>query len=154
MYAKLFCFHIIGEFESHRIQQFPRIAFLLKESHLYSPVLSLLLFRFEEGMKFSISPRLFFKRTLFVVVWAFALVYCSDYLWFRVRLIRPKPGNPLESFTGPRVLAIQEKGGRTSYEIDQQNPVQTTTCVHSLFQHAGFSPCWYVKPRLNQPIPM
>jgi hypothetical protein len=105
-------------------------------------------------MTLSISSRVLAKRALMAVVSAFALVYCGDYAWFRVRLIHSKPADPLESFTGPRVLAIPEKGGKTSYEIDQQNPVQTTTCVHSLFPHAGFSPCWYVTPRLNQPIPM
>ena len=69
-------------------------------------------------------------------------------------MIHPKPNDPLESFTGPRVLAIPEKGNKTDYEIDQQNPVRTTTCAHSWFPHAGYLSCWYVKPRLNQPIPM
>jgi hypothetical protein len=69
-------------------------------------------------------------------------------------MIHPKPADPLESLKSLRVLAIPEKGGKTSYEIDQQNPEQTVTCVHSLFPHAGSSPCWYVKPRVNQPIPM
>jgi hypothetical protein len=38
--------------------------------------------------------------------------------------------------------------------VDAQNPEQTITCVHSLFPHSVYSPCWYVKPRINQPIPM
>lgn len=82
------------------------------------------------------------------------LAYCADYLWLRVRMIHPKPGDPLESLTATRVLAIPEKGNKTSYEIDQQNPEQTITCVHSMFPHSGYSPCWYIKPRINQPIPM
>ncbi|HET8922134.1 MAG TPA: hypothetical protein VFN26_03965 [Candidatus Acidoferrum sp.] len=94
------------------------------------------------------------KRALFVALLVLVAVYCSDCLWFRVRMIHPKPGDPLESLKSLRVLAIPEKGGKTSYEIDQQNPEQTVTCVHSLFPHAGYSPCWYVKPKLNQPIPM
>ena len=53
-----------------------------------------------------------------------------------------------------RVLAIPEKSGKTEYEVDAQNPEQTITCVHALFPHRGYSPCWYVKPRINQPIPM
>jgi hypothetical protein len=52
------------------------------------------------------------------------------------------------------VFAIPEKNGKTEYEVDAQNPEQTITCVHSLFPHSGYSPCWYVKPRINQPIPM
>ena len=105
-------------------------------------------------MTLSISPGRLIQRVLVVLIAALALAYVGDFLWFRVRLIHPKPADPMESFTGPRVLAIPEKGGRTSYEIDQQNPVQTTTCVHSLFPHAGFSPCWHVQPRLSQPIQM
>jgi hypothetical protein len=101
-----------------------------------------------------ISPGDLAKRLLIVIVAALALTYCGDYLWFRVRLIHPKPADPLESFKYLRVLAIPEKGGKTSYEIDQQNPEQTVTCVHSLFPQAGFSPCWYVKPRADQPIPI
>jgi hypothetical protein len=101
-----------------------------------------------------ISPRILAKRVLVVVVAAFALVYCGDYLWFRARMIDPKLGDPLETLTAARVLAIPEKGNKTSYEIDQQYPEQTITCVHSLFPRSGYSPCWYVKPRINQPIPM
>ena len=91
-------------------------------------------------MTLSISPRRLIQRVLVVLIVALALAYVGDFLWFRVRLIHPKPADPMESFTGPRVLAIPEKGGKISYEIDQQNPMQTTTCVHSLFLHAGFSP--------------
>jgi hypothetical protein len=101
-----------------------------------------------------ISPRTIIQRILIVAVAAFALVFGGDYLWFRVRMIHPKPGDPLETLTAARVLAIPEKGNKTSYEIDQQNPEQTVTCVHSLFPHSGYSPCWYIKPRINQPIPM
>lgn len=105
-------------------------------------------------MSLSISPGTLAKRLLLALVAALLLVYIGDSLWFRVRMFHPKPDDPLESFTGPRVLAIPEKGNKVSYEIDQQQPEQTVTCVHSWFPHAGYRPCWYVKPRLNQPIPM
>lgn len=105
-------------------------------------------------MTVSVSPKKFIMRVLLSLGAALLLAYVGDSLWFRVRMIHPKPADPLESFTGPRVLAIPEKGGKTSYEIDQQNPVQTTTCAHSWFPHGGYAPCWYVKPRVNQPIPI
>lgn len=105
-------------------------------------------------MSLPTSPRVIAQRVLIGAFAALSLLYAGDYVRFRVRLSHPKPADPLESFTGPRILAIPEKGGKTSYEIDQQNPVQTVTCLHSWFLHAGYSPCWYVKPRLNQPIPM
>ena len=94
------------------------------------------------------------KRILGGFVLLLAVAYLGDYLWFRVRLGHRKPADPLESLKTVRVLAIPENGGKTSYEIDQQNPEQTVTCTHSLFPHAGYSPCWYVKPRISQPIPM
>jgi hypothetical protein len=94
------------------------------------------------------------KRVLISVALVLALLYGSDYLYLRVRMLHPKPADPFESLKALRVLAIPEKNGKTEYEVDAQNPEQTVTCVHALFPHSGYSPCWYVKPRINQPIPM
>ena len=102
----------------------------------------------------SIPPKRLIKLIGIAALGTLTLLYACDYVWFRVRLNHAKPADPLESFKTLRVLTIPEKGGKTSYEIDQQNPEQTINCVHSLFPHAGFSPCWYIKPRLNQPIPI
>ncbi len=94
------------------------------------------------------------KRALIGVVLTLGTFYCSDYLYVRIRMLHPKPADPFESLKSLRVLAIPEKNGKTEYEVDAQNPEQTVTCVHSLFPHNGYSPCWYVKPRINQPLPM
>jgi hypothetical protein len=94
------------------------------------------------------------KRVLIGVAAALAIFYCVDYLSVRVRLIHPKPADPFESLTSTRILAIPEKDGKTELEVDVQNPQQTVICVHSLFPHFGHSPCWFAKPRINQPIPM
>jgi hypothetical protein len=101
-----------------------------------------------------IPPTNLVKRVLFVALISLAAAYCCDSLWFRLRMLHPKPGQPLETVKALRLLAIPEKGGKTSYEIDQQNPEQTITCAHSWFPHSGYSPCWYVKLRIDQPIPM
>jgi hypothetical protein len=101
-----------------------------------------------------ISPRILFKRILVLTAAAVAILFIGDYLYVRVRMLHSKPSDPFETIKALRVLAIPEKNGKTSYEVDTQNPEQTVTCVHSLFAHYGFSPCWYVKPRINQPIPM
>ena len=101
-----------------------------------------------------ISLKILSRRILVAVVSLLALVYSGDYLFLRTRMMHPKPDDPFESIKSLRVLAIPEKNGKTEYEVDAQNPEQTVTCVHSLFPHSGFSPCWYVKPRINQPIPM
>jgi hypothetical protein len=96
----------------------------------------------------------FAKRILLAAVSILLLIYAGDYLSVRVRMIHPKPADPLESITTPRILAIPEKNGKVEYETDVQNPQQTVTCVHSLFPHFGYAPCWYIKPKLSQPIPM
>jgi hypothetical protein len=101
-----------------------------------------------------ISPRTLAKRILIGFVAIAAVTYAGDYLFVRVRMLHAKPADPFESLNSLRVLAIPEKNGKTEYEVDALNPQLTVTCVHSLFPHMGYSPCWYVKPRLNQPIPM
>ena len=105
--------------------------------------------------KIDVIPlRLLFKRILIGAVVASAVLYMSDYLSVRIRAMHPKRADPFESLKSLRVLAIPEKNGKTEYEVDAQSPEQTVTCVHSLFPHNGYSPCWYVKPRINQPLPM
>ena len=105
-------------------------------------------------MTLAISPRILAKRIAISLLAVLALVYCGDFLYLRVRMLHPKPADPFETQTILRVLAIPEKNGKTEFEVDSQNPEQTVTCVHSLFPHSGFSPCWFVKPKINQPIPM
>jgi len=102
----------------------------------------------------SIAVRVVLKRIVLVFISCLALAYVTDFLCLRIRMLHPKPSNPFESFTTLRILAVPEKNGKMEYETDPQNPQQTVTCVHSLFPHAGYSPCWYIKPKLNQPIPM
>ena len=84
----------------------------------------------------------------------FVLVYAADYLYLRIRMRHPTPASPFESMTRTRVLAIPQKSGKLDYQIDQVQPVETLSCVHSLFPHYGDQPCWYLKPRLNRPIPV
>lgn len=81
-----------------------------------------------------------------------ACVYVMDYLVLRVRMFRATPSSPFESMTRTRILAIAQKSGKTDYQIDQVQPVETLTCVHALFPHFVDPPCWYLKPRLNQPV--
>lgn len=88
----------------------------------------------------SVTQQKLIMRILQFLVAALLFAYVGDSLWFRVRMIHPKPADPLESFTWPRVLAIPGKGNKISYEIDQQQPEQTVTCVHSWFPHTGNRP--------------
>jgi len=81
-------------------------------------------------------------------------IYAADYLVLRIRAMHATPTMPFETMPRTRVLAIPKKNGKYEYQIDQLEPSETLTCVHSLFPHYGDKPCWYVKPRLNQPIPI
>lgn len=94
------------------------------------------------------------KRSLTAFLGAVALAYVIDYAYLRIRMIHPRPNDPFESMVRNRLLAIPQKNGMLDYEVDQVQPTDTLTCVHSLFPHYGDKPCWYLKPRINDPIPV
>jgi hypothetical protein len=94
------------------------------------------------------------QRILIAVVAAAALVYVGDFVSLRVRRLHAKPGNPFETVTALRILAIGEKGNKTEYTVDPVQHQQTAECVHALFPHNGDQPCWYLKRKFAQPIPM
>lgn len=93
-------------------------------------------------------------RILALVIALVALAYVTDFLYLRIRMRHAIPTEPFESMTRTRLLAIPQKKGKFDFQIDQQLPVETLTCVHSLFPHYGDQPCWYLKPRLDRPIPV
>jgi hypothetical protein len=94
------------------------------------------------------------KRILIALVAAIALVYACDFASVRVRMMHAKPSDPFETITALRILAIGEKGNKTEYDVDPVQPQQTAVCVHALFPHSGDLPCWYLKRKFAQPIPM
>jgi hypothetical protein len=100
------------------------------------------------------ATRTIVRGILIAVVLAVAIVYVGDFASVRVRMMHPKPGNPFETVTALRILAIDEKGNKTEYSVDPLQPQQTAVCVHALFPHNGDPPCWYLKRKFAQPIPM
>jgi hypothetical protein len=100
------------------------------------------------------APRQLLERLVIGLALMIALIYAGDYIYLRIRMIHPKPTDPFESITAPRILAIEEKNNRVSYQTDEQNPTQTFVCAHSLFPHYGNQPCWYLKKKIDKPIPM
>lgn len=94
------------------------------------------------------------KYTLTSALILASVIYVIDYASLRIRMTHPKPADPLETVTALRLLAIDEKGGKTEYTVDPVQPQQTAVCVHSLFPHFGNPPCWYLKRKFAQPIPM
>ncbi len=93
-------------------------------------------------------------RAFVMLLLTAASIYGGDYLVLRIRITRATATTPFESMTRTRVLVIPQKNGKFDYEVDQLQPQETLTCVHALFPHYGDQPCWYLKPRINQPIPV
>jgi hypothetical protein len=86
-------------------------------------------------------------RILTIVLASLAIVYLCDDLAVRYRI--PRSREPLGTVTIQRYDAISEKNNKT--EFDFESPV-TVTCVHSLFPHMGYQPCWYLSRHSEQRI--
>jgi hypothetical protein len=74
-----------------------------------------------------------------------AMVYAGDYAVFRFRVATNR--NPYGSVTVDRVYAVPQKNGKTEFLFDPPAP---QTCVHALFPHQGYSPCWYLSKHTEQ----
>jgi hypothetical protein len=81
-------------------------------------------------------------------------VYIYDYLSVRRRMSEQKPGDPFDIITYPHILAIPHKGNKVEYALDAISPYESEPCVHSLFPHFGYTPCWYVNRKVSTPTPM
>ena len=80
-------------------------------------------------------------RTLLVALVLLAASYGGDYIWLRHRMNVAKAGSALGAVEVRRYWEIPNKNGKFEYSFD---PPVMQTCVHSLFPHLGYSPCWYV----------
>ena len=98
--------------------------------------------------------RLYLLRTLYALIAILALIYAYDYASVRHRMSAQKQGDPIDVITYPHLLAIPEKGNKVEYALDAQTPMESQTCVHSLFPHLGYAPCWYVSWRAKTPTQM
>lgn len=82
---------------------------------------------------------------------ALLLLWVGDYISIRHRMGRKIVSDPIETLTIRPTYAIARKDGKA--EFDFGDP-QLLTCVHSLFPHLGYSPCWYVIRQSQKPIPI
>jgi tRNA U34 5-carboxymethylaminomethyl modifying enzyme MnmG/GidA len=74
-----------------------------------------------------------------------SLAYAIDYLIFRYRVASNR--QPFGSVTVQSYYAVGQKNGKTEYLF---NPPQAQTCVHAVFSHAGYAPCWYLSRHSEQ----
>jgi hypothetical protein len=91
------------------------------------------------------------KKAAVALVAALIVIYAGDFLWLHYRIWKPRPNDPFASIKLDRFYAITQKNGREDYEPAD---TQSVTCVHSIFPHSGFSPCWYVVRQNGKPIQM
>jgi hypothetical protein len=89
------------------------------------------------------------RRMVLGVIVAVCLVYVGDDLSARFRI--PGNRNPLGTVQVDRYYAIPEKNNRVQFL--PADP-ETVTCVHSLFPHFGYSPCWYASRTKQKRVDM
>ena len=91
------------------------------------------------------------KRILLIVVcglgFLLALAYVADYLVLRYRMSANR--NAFGTVTLRSYYAVQEKNNRTEFVFKDS---EDQTCVHSLFSHLDYAPCWYLRRHTEKQI--
>jgi hypothetical protein len=81
------------------------------------------------------------RIALVALLAAIAFVYAGDYLSVRYRMTRNNDTDPFESVKIEPTYGIPHKNGSAEIVIGDPEDI---TCVHSLFPHMGYTPCWYL----------
>jgi hypothetical protein len=102
----------------------------------------------------SANSRSSWSHLLGYFVAVLVLVYFVDFAWYELRLHFPKLGAATGSVHRIRLLAIPNKGDKTTFELDMVHPEDDIPCSHSLLPEGGTRPCWYVTRHVNDPIPI
>ena len=100
------------------------------------------------------DSRISWPRRLAAVLGLLVLVYFADFSWYELRLHFPRLGAATGSVHRIRLLAIPNKGDKTTFELDMVHPEEDVLCSHSLLPQGGARPCWYVARHANDPIPI
>ena len=89
------------------------------------------------------------KRALLITLLLFFILYAGDYISIRFPI--PKGRQQFGVVKIRRYYAVGLKNNKTEFMfLDPQNQV----CVHSLFPHFGYAPCWYLSRRNVKRIDM
>jgi hypothetical protein len=91
------------------------------------------------------------KRIVFKVVVALlgaaGVFYIGDYAVLRFRIARNRA--PYGSVTVNVYYAVPQKNGKMEYDFQSS---QSEVCVNSIFPHAGYLPCWYLRRHSDKQI--
>lgn len=98
------------------------------------------------------------KRPQFIATWTLAgtlaaasLLYAGDYLYVVHERNHPETGGAVGTVKIQPMYAVPQKDGKA--ELYLGDP-ETDTCVHSIFPHFGYAPCWYLNRKKNDMVPM
>lgn len=86
------------------------------------------------------------RRILIAALVCLVAVYAADDLSVRYRI--PRSRQPFGTVTILRYDAISEKN---KTEFVPEEPFNQT-CVHALFPHLGYQPCWYLTRHAEQRV--
>jgi hypothetical protein len=88
------------------------------------------------------------NRLAIAAILALAILYAGDYVLARHRMNAPQHANELGSVEIVPMYEIPHKDGKEEIILGETTQ---QSCIHSLFPHFGYAPCWYLKR--NQPKP-
>jgi hypothetical protein len=89
--------------------------------------------------------RRIFVAAILAILGTAALGYGLDYAVFKIRAATNR--NAYGFVTVNHYTAVLQKNGKTTLTFD---PPQPWTCVHALFPHQGWLPCWYLSRHTDQ----
>lgn len=79
-----------------------------------------------------------------------AVLYAGDFAAAKYRLSKNQSAW-LGSVKIQPMYIIPHKDSRAEYVFGEP---ETVKCLHSIFPHFGYSPCWYVKKNTQPAVPM
>jgi hypothetical protein len=91
------------------------------------------------------------KWLAMAVALASAAIYVGDYFLAAHKMRGPQAGNALGSVTIVPTYVIPHKDGRAEIIVGDAT---VQPCIHSLFPHFGYTPCWYLNRKQPKPIVM
>jgi len=87
------------------------------------------------------------KQIAIIALGTIVLCYAADYAVLQLKMKKNNGADALGSVTSYYGSAL--KDGKMEIFTDQP---QVETCVHSLFPHSGYRPCWYASRNNVKPI--
>jgi hypothetical protein len=79
------------------------------------------------------------QRVVVGMIVASGLLYLGDYLWAKHLMSGPNHTG-LGTVMVHHEWDVPRKDGRVEFDMEA---AEAETCIHSMFPHFGYTPCWY-----------